>query len=126
MTFRRMSPVAVLIGIIAVIGAMLLPGCAKRDKDAGDADARPKIALVMKSLANEFFKTMEEGARSHHKEHEDAYELTVVGIKNEQDVAGQIGLVELMVAQGVDAIVIAPADSKALYLYANGQWMRVL
>jgi ribose transport system substrate-binding protein len=68
----------------------------------------------MKSLANEFFKTMEEGARSHHKEHAEEYELIVVGIKNEQDVARQIDLVELMIAQGADAIVIAPADSKAL------------
>jgi ribose transport system substrate-binding protein len=47
----------------------------------------------MKSLANEFFKTMEEGARSHHKEHAEEYELIVVGIKNEQDVARQIDLV---------------------------------
>jgi ribose transport system substrate-binding protein len=68
----------------------------------------------MKSLANEFFKTMEEGARSHHKEHADEYDLVVVGIKDEEDVARQIDTVELMIAQGVDAIVIAPADSKAV------------
>jgi ribose transport system substrate-binding protein len=68
----------------------------------------------MKSLANEFFKTMEEGAQSHHKEHSADYDLIVVGIKDEQDVAKQIDLVELMIAQGVNAIVIAPADSKAL------------
>jgi ribose transport system substrate-binding protein len=68
----------------------------------------------MKSLANEFFKTMEEGARSHHKEHSGEYDLIVVGIKDEQDVAKQVDLVELMIAQGANAIVIAPADSKAL------------
>jgi ribose transport system substrate-binding protein len=68
----------------------------------------------MKSLANEFFKTMEEGARSHHEEHADEYDLVVVGIKDEEDVARQIDTVELMIAQGADAIVIAPADSKAL------------
>lgn len=113
MTFRGMSPVAVLIGI-AVIGAMLLPGCAKRDTAPDDADARPKIALVMKSLANEFFKTMEEGARAHHLEHGDAYDLKVVGIANEEDVAQQVDFVEMMIAQDVDAIVLAPADSKAL------------
>ena len=83
-------------------------GCKQRDSD------KPRIALVMKSLANEFFKTMEEGAKSHHKEHSQDYDLTVVGIKDEQDVARQIDLVELMIAQGVKAIVIAPADSKAL------------
>ena len=36
------------------------------------------------------------------------------GIKDEQDVAGQIRLVEQMVAEGVNALVIAPADSQAL------------
>jgi len=76
--------------------------------------SKPKVALVMKSLANEFFKTMEEGAQAHHKEHSQDYELITVGIKDEQDVAKQVEFVELMIAQGVNAIVIAPADSKAL------------
>jgi len=92
----------------AVFFCIVPVGCKQRE--AG----KPKIALIMKSLANEFFKTMEEGARSHHKEHAEEYELTVVGIKDEQDVAKQVDYVELMIAQRVDAIVIAPADSKAL------------
>jgi ribose transport system substrate-binding protein len=68
----------------------------------------------MKSLANEFFKTMEEGAKSHQKQHAAEYDLITVGIKDEQDVAKQIDLVEFMIAQKADAIVIAPADSKSL------------
>jgi ribose transport system substrate-binding protein len=78
------------------------------------APSKPRVALVMKSLANEFFKTMEEGAQAHHKQHSQEYDLIVVGIKDEQDVAKQVEFVELMIAQGVNAIVIAPADSKAL------------
>lgn len=92
----------------AVILVFLPAGCKRRE--AG----KPKIALIMKSLANEFFKTMEEGAVAHHKEHSEQYDLTVVGIKDEQDVAKQIDYVESIMAQKVDAIVIAPADSKAL------------
>ncbi len=68
----------------------------------------------MKSLANEFFLTMENGARAHQKAHADEYDLLANGIKDELDVAKQVELVEQMVAQKVDAIVIAPADSKAL------------
>jgi ribose transport system substrate-binding protein len=68
----------------------------------------------MKSLANEFFKTMEEGAGAHQKAHASEYDLLATGIKDEQDVAGQIRLVEQMVAQGVNALVIAPADSQTL------------
>jgi len=99
------------VGILffcAAILSIVVIGCKQRESD------KPRIALIMKSLANEFFKTMEEGARRHHKEHEDEYELTVVGIKDEQDVGKQIDYVELMIAQKMDAIVIAPADSKAL------------
>ena len=68
----------------------------------------------MKSLANEFFQTMAEGAKKHQAAHAADYELIVNGIKNETDLAEQVGLVEQMLAQGVQALVIAPADSKAL------------
>jgi ribose transport system substrate-binding protein len=68
----------------------------------------------MKSLANEFFITMENGARAHQRTNEGAYDLLANGIKDELDVGRQIDLVEQMIAQSVDAIVIAPADSKAL------------
>ncbi|HEX9203353.1 MAG TPA: substrate-binding domain-containing protein [Vicinamibacteria bacterium] len=78
------------------------------------APEKPRVALVMKSLANEFFKTMEDGARAHQQAHPADYELLATGIKDEQDVSGQVRLVEQMIAQGMSAIVIAPADSKAL------------
>jgi ribose transport system substrate-binding protein len=68
----------------------------------------------MKSLANEFFKTMEDGAKAHQAENGESYSLIANGIKNETDLAQQVALVEQMVSRGVDAIVIAPADSKAL------------
>src|SRR5580692_11688729 len=75
---------------------------------------KPKVALVMKSLANEFFQTMEKGARDYQAQHSDEFDLISNGIKNETDVSAQINLVDQMIAQKVDAIVIAPADSKAL------------
>ena len=92
--------------LVAVTG---LAGCAPLK-----APARPRIALVMKSLANEFFTTMEDGARAHQQANAARYDLIASGIKDEQDVAGQIRLVEQMVAEGAQALVIAPADSKAL------------
>lgn len=78
------------------------------------SDSRPRVALVMKSLANEFFRTMAEGARAHQARHADDFDLVVNGIKNESDLAEQVSLVEQMMSMGVAAIVIAPADSKAL------------
>ncbi len=83
-------------------------GCKRQESD------KPQVALVMKSLANEFFKTMEEGAVAHQQEHSDKYDLIAVGIKDEEDVAAQVRLMEQMIARRVDAIVLAPADSEAM------------
>jgi ribose transport system substrate-binding protein len=88
--------------------ALLSVGCNK------PAPTKPRIALVMKSLANEFFSTMAEGARQHQAAHSADYDVVINGIKNETDVAEQVNIVEEMIAQQVSAIVIAPADSKAL------------
>jgi ribose transport system substrate-binding protein len=94
-----------------LLGAGLLSAC----KPAPTAPSgKPRVALVMKSLANEFFQTMAAGARQHQAAHAEDYDLLVNGIKNETDLAEQVGLVDQMVSQGVQAIVIAPADSKAL------------
>lgn len=102
---------------IAVLALCVLAafGCRPAD-DGGNRteDARPTVALIMKSLANEFFVTMAASAEGHQEEHQDRYELIVNGIKNESDLAQQVALVDQMIALGVDAIVIAPADSKAL------------
>jgi len=99
---------------ILSLAALVAAGCKPGHPDGGGSGAKPRIALVMKSLANEFFLTMENGAKAHQRAHAGEYELLANGIKDELDVSRQIDLVEQMIAQKVDAIVIAPADSKAL------------
>lgn len=81
---------------------------------AAHAEDKPKVALVMKSLANEFFRTMEDGAKAYQNTHADEFDLVANGIKNETDTGEQIRIVEQMVNAGAKALVIAPADSKAL------------
>ncbi len=93
---------------------LILPGCGEKESENAGLPGKPEVALIMKSLANEFFKTMADGAEAHQSENSDQFDLVVNGIQNETDLAQQIALVEQMVARGVDAIVIAPADSKAL------------
>lgn len=77
------------------------------------AQSQPKVGLVMKSLANEFFKDMTEGAIAHQKKRGD-FELKTVGMKDETDFDAQTTAVESFVTQKLDVIVIAPADSKAM------------
>ena len=79
-----------------------------------ETPAKPKVALVMKSLANEFFLTMEDGAKAYQKGHSDEFDLISNGIKDETDTAGQTRIVEQIILAKVNALVIAPADSKAM------------
>lgn len=76
-------------------------------------NGQPVVGLVMKSLANEFFKTMEEGAVKFANERGD-FKLVPVGMNSETDIDTQINAVENFVTQNVDLICLAPADSVGL------------
>lgn len=88
-------------------------GTEEQPKEPPKADGKPKVCLVMKSLANEFFQDMKKGAEAHVKKRGDV-ELEVSGIQNETDVDGQVALIDKCITKQVQAIVLAPADSKAL------------
>ena len=95
--------------------AMLAAASAALPVSSAFADTeKPKVALVMKSLANEFFLTMEDGAKAYQKDHSADFDLISNGIKDETDTAGQTRIVEQMILAKVNALVIAPADSKAM------------
>lgn len=99
---------------LLLIGLLLLTACADRKSPGSEAPAKPRVAVIMKSLANEFFVKMADGSRRHQAENTDAYELIINGIKDESDLTQQVALVEQMIALAVDVIVLAPADSRAL------------
>lgn len=106
-------------GMFLASAVLVLSAACSGNRDAppegggGEPDV-PVVALIMKSLANEFFVTMADGARAHQADHGERYRLIVNGIRNETDLAQQVALIDQMIAAGVDAIVIAPADSKAI------------
>ena len=85
-----------------LVGLLLSPVMAQ--------DKKPVVGLVMKSLANEFFKTMEEGAQKFAKE-DGTFELIAVGMNSETDIDTQVSAMENFMAKKVDLIVVAPADS---------------
>ena len=74
--------------------------------------ARKQIGLVMKTLTNPFFVEMEKGARR--AEREIGITLKVKTAAQETSIEQQIQLVEDLIAEKVDAIVIAPGDSQRL------------
>jgi len=75
---------------------------------------KPKVGLVMKSLANEFFKQMQAGAEDYAAKNTDKFSFAAVGMKDERDFAAQVDAVENFITQQFNVIVLAPADSKAM------------
>ncbi|MCR6630375.1 MAG: hypothetical protein NVV74_10185 [Magnetospirillum sp.] len=76
---------------VAATAALLTTSCSKQNSSdsASGAAAKPRVALVMKSLANEFFGTMAAGAKAHQAAKASTYDLISNGIKNETDLAEQ-------------------------------------
>ncbi|MFE3188041.1 sugar ABC transporter substrate-binding protein [Nocardia sp. NPDC059240] len=106
----------VFAAVLAAAATVTLSACGQEQTTAGPATAtggKPTVCLIMKSLANEYFQQMQTGAKAH-VDQLGTLSLQAAGIQNETDVDGQIALVDKCITQGVQAIVIAPADSKAL------------
>ena len=97
-----------------LLASVLLIGCGGENSQTTTAKEKPIVALVVKSLANEFFVNMADSARAHQAANAGDYELIVNGLKDESDLRQQVTLIEQMTARGADIIVVAPADSKAL------------
>ena len=100
---------------LGVVG--LLTGCGATETattTGGATAAKPKVGLVMKSLANEFFKQMQAGAEEYAKQNAAKFDFMAVGMKDERDFAAQVDAVENFITQKYNIIVIAPADSKAM------------
>jgi ribose transport system substrate-binding protein len=94
--------------------SLLAPGSRRVSTQSSDTPQAPKytIALVMKTLTNPFFVEMEKGARQAEKEL--GINLIVKTGAQETSVEQQITIIEGLIKDGVDAILIAPADSVQL------------
>ncbi len=78
------------------------------------AARQPSITMILKSMKNEFFQLMAEGARQHHAAHAQEYTLNVDGVTEETDVRGQEVLLRKMLAHRSDVLIIVPADSTSM------------
>lgn len=89
--------------IPALLAAGLLSGA------AGAAQAADKIALVVSTLNNPFFVTLENGAKA--KANELGYDLIVLDSQN--DPAKELANVEDVLNQNIKVLLLNPADSDA-------------
>jgi ribose transport system substrate-binding protein len=106
-----------------IIFTSLIVGCGESVQSVNSVTAKTdnavtsqapsiRVALIMKTLANPFFIEMENGARQAQKE--TGIDLQVLTASQETSIEQQIQLVENQIENKVDAIVIAPGDSKRL------------
>ncbi|MFZ6861370.1 substrate-binding domain-containing protein [Undibacterium sp. Ji67W] len=79
---------------------------------APEPSSKYKVALVLKTFSNPFFVDIEKGARR--AEQELGIELIVKTAGQETAIEQQIQIVQGLIEQKVNAIVIAPGDSRRL------------
>src|SRR5512135_3299218 len=95
--------------------AMVLAACGKKGTESPSAAAAGKklqIAVIPKGTTHEFWKSIHAGAVQAARELD--VEVIWKGPQKEDDRAQQITVVEDFISSGVDGIVLAPLDDRAL------------
>ena len=103
--------------LVLLAGAALSPACRGADGPKGGASRPLRIAFVPKGTTHEFWRTIHAGAV---KARQDLLargvhvELVWKGPLREDDREQQVQVVESFASQGMDGIVLAPLDERAL------------
>lgn len=110
-----MKPYGRFFPILLFAAALVLsPACGKRDRSGAPEGAAKKyrIAVIPKGMTHEFWKSIHAGAVQAARELD--VEIIWKGSQKEDDRAQQITVVEDFISRGVDGIVLAPLDDRAL------------
>ncbi len=91
-----------------VVGSLLLVACPKKS-----SSGKLSLAVIPKGTSHEFWKSVHAGAIKAARELGDV-DVIWKGPLQENDLKGQIDVVEGFVAQGVKGILLAPLDDKGL------------
>jgi ribose transport system substrate-binding protein len=105
---QKMRRRVLVAGTLAAAG---LTGAAHVD---AIQSGRLKIALVLKSMTDSFTVEMANAARNYQNHFPSQFDLIVRGTATQTDTAAQIRMVDELIKARMNAIVIAPTDSKAL------------
>ena len=111
MRLRRVAPVLLVAGLV------LVPACRRADAPKGSAAKTLRIAFVPKGTTHEFWRTIHAGALKAQRDLAAKgipVEILWKGPLREDDREQQVQVVESFASQGVDGIILAPLDEKAL------------
>ena len=108
----RAFPIKVLIACFSL--ALAFPACGRKSSDASAPQGSKtlQIAVIPKGTTHEFWKSIHAGAARAAREA--GVEIIWKGPQKEDDRAQQITVVEDFISRGVDGIVLAPLDDRAL------------
>lgn len=82
---------------------------------AAQAQDKKTLAIVVKGLDNPFFEQINLGCQDWAKNNPDSeYECLYTGPASSADEAGQVQLVDDLIAKGVAAIAISPSNAAAM------------
>jgi ribose transport system substrate-binding protein len=100
--------------ICAVIAAavLLLTSCSAKGDLTDQTDPQKNIALILKASNGDYWKTVRMGAEAAAKEFN--VNLSIASPDREEDVKGQIELVNQAIKDGADGLVLAANDFKSL------------
>lgn len=93
--------------IVSLMVLSLFTGCATKPANTGDVKT---IGLAISTLNNPFFVDLEAGAKAKAEE----LKVKLVTLDSQDDSATEMSNVEDLINQGVDVIMINPADSEAV------------
>jgi len=95
------------------LGALwLTSSCKKSESEANSRPARLRIAVIPKGTTHEFWKSVHAGAVKAARELD--VDIVWKGPLKEDDLKGQVDVVQSFTAQKVSGIVLAPLNDKAL------------
>jgi ribose transport system substrate-binding protein len=99
---------------VLVLATLLTISCGsdKQGSSGAEEGSRLEIAVIPKGTTHEFWKSIHAGAKQ--AASETGVEILWKGPQKEDDRAQQITVVEDFISRGVDGIVLAPLDDRAL------------
>jgi ribose transport system substrate-binding protein len=101
------------ISLLIAAGALVFSACGRSEKAKAAAPAKTfTIAVIPKGMTHEFWKSIHAGALQAAREL--GVEIIWKGPQKEDDRAQQITVVEDVLSRGVEGIILAPLDDRAL------------
>lgn len=100
--------------LVLLLSFFLMAGCTPGEKESSSSrdESQIEIAVIPKGMTHEFWKSIRAGALQAASEF--GVEVLWKGPQKEDDRAQQITVVEDFISRGVDGIVLAPLDDRAL------------